>query len=163
MVFDTRRFPWAAVALAMLASTAATEPRAATGDAHRTDLEGLGQSAASSGSAPTTPSVPSAPVLPTSGVDPYLPAGPPYFSGIRRPESRQTRACSFRQPVCVHARRGLPSSVVLGTLTALERASTQLIDTLACPVRSSMAALEGPAFDPVPRAAGSSGSKARRC
>jgi hypothetical protein len=75
-----------------------------------------------------------APVAPTGGADPYLPTGPAYFSAIRRPQDPgRAPACSFRQPVCVHARRGVSSAVMLATLTELERASALLVDTLGLP------------------------------
>src|SRR5689334_9679531 len=116
---NERRFPKAAmIAVATLARAAATEPRAPVEDAR----------AAETASA-TPPSVD-----PNNGADPHLPTGPFYYSAIRRPDGRSyVPACSFRQPVCVHARRGLPPGAVLGTLAALERASTFLVDTLGLP------------------------------
>jgi len=86
---------------------------------------------------------------PTSGADPYLPTGPLYFSAIRRPDGRTHGAtCSFRQPVCVHARAGVAHDVVLGTLTALERASSLLVDTLGLPPPLADGRAGGsPAFD----------------
>jgi hypothetical protein len=57
-----------------------------------------------------------------------------YFSAMRRPDERGTiAACSFRYPVCVHARRGLAQAAVLGTLADLEHASAALVDTLGLP------------------------------
>jgi hypothetical protein len=132
---NTRRIPRAtALAVAALASTAAGAPRGEISDA---------------GSADGASSAASATVVPTSGADPYLPTGPLYFTAIRRPDERvHTPACSFRQPVCVHARRGLAASTVLGTLTALERASALLVDTLGLPPPlADGRAGGGPAFD----------------
>ena len=90
-----------------------------------------------------------APVAPTGGADPYLPTGPSYFSAIRRPdEAGGAPACSFRQPVCVHARRGLSATVVLATLAELERASALLVDTLGLPPPLADGHTGGsPAFD----------------
>ena len=93
---------------------------------------------------------------PTSGADPYLPTGPVYFSAIRRPDERSlATACSFRHPVCVHARQGVAHDVVLATLNALERASSFLVDTLGLPAPLADGRAGGsPAFDLylVPRA-----------
>src|SRR5687767_10402936 len=110
----------AALVLAVLASAMAgareaepTEPRA--------------PGSASGSSSP-------APLVPTGGGDPYLPTGPVYFSAIRRPEEpARAPACSFRHPVCVHARRGVSTAVMLATLTELELASARLVDTLGLP------------------------------
>jgi hypothetical protein len=90
-----------------------------------------------------------APAAPTSGADPHLPTGPVYFSAIQRPEaSSYAPACSFRQPVCVHSRRGLAAAVVLATLTELERASAMLVDTLGLPRPLADGRAGGsPAFD----------------
>jgi hypothetical protein len=135
MVPNTRRFPKAtAIAVAALVLIAASEPRTETADTHR------GEDASSASSAP---------VAPTSGADPYLPTGPLYFTAIRRPDERgHASACSFRQPVCVHARRGLSAGVVLATLTALERASALLVDTLGLPAPLTDGRAGGsPAFD----------------
>jgi hypothetical protein len=89
------------------------------------------------------------PVAPTSGADPYLPTGPLFFSAIRRPdEPNRVATCSFRHPVCVHARRGVAPDVVLGTLTALERASSSLVDTVGLPRPLADGRAGGsPAFD----------------
>lgn len=114
-----RRFPRAAlIAIVALGSSAASEP------------------------APVAPT-------PTSGADPYLPTGPVYFSAVRRPDAQgQKPACSFRHPVCVHARAGLSTRVVSETLTALERASAFLVDTLGMPAPIADGRSGGsPAFD----------------
>jgi hypothetical protein len=135
MVSNTRRFPKAAaIAVATLVSSTPSAPRAEIDDAGRAN------DASSASSASLTP---------TSGVDPYLPTGPLYFSAIRRPDGRSHMpTCSFRQPVCVHARRGLSADVVLGTLGALERASAFLVDTLGLPAPLADGRAGGsPAFD----------------
>jgi hypothetical protein len=88
-------------------------------------------------------------VTPTSGEDPHLPTGPLYFSAIRRPDERTHKAaCSFRYPVCVHARGTVAANVVLGTLAALERASALLLETLELPAPIADGRAGGtPAFD----------------
>jgi hypothetical protein len=86
---------------------------------------------------------------PTGGVDPHLPPGPSYVSAIRRPDERgDAAACSFRRPVCVHARHGLSPAIVLGALTDLERASALLVETLGLPAPLADGRAGGtPAFD----------------
>jgi hypothetical protein len=57
-------------------------------------------------------------------------------------------ACSFRYPVCVHARRALSRTAVLGALADLERAAATLLDTLGLPAPlDDGRAGGGPAFD----------------
>src|SRR5690242_19463327 len=89
------------------------------------------------------------PATPTSGADPYLPTGPLVFSATRRPDERSHIAtCSFRHPVCVHARGGAAPEVVLGALTSLERASSFLVDTVGLPRPLADGRAGGnPAFD----------------
>jgi len=116
----------AAIALATLASTVADRSHAESSGALSRDAASTGPS--SSGD------VPELPVAPTSGASPYLPTGPTYFSAIRRPdESGKVTVCSFRRPVCVHARRGVARATLLGTLGDLEKASALLVDTLGLP------------------------------
>jgi hypothetical protein len=118
--------PLAAVALATLASTAADRSHAESTEA--SSREAASTRASSSGE------VPARPVAPTSGASPYLPTGPTYFSAVQRPDDRGNVAvCSFRCPVCVHARRGFPRAALLGTLADLEKASALLVDTLGLP------------------------------
>ena len=109
------------------------------------------------------------PVAPTSGADPYLPTGPPYFSAVRRPDERgQVQACSFRHPVCVHARRGpARGGRARERLTELERASALLVDTLGLPAPLADGRAGGsPAFDlylvPPELDASSTGHRSRR-
>jgi hypothetical protein len=112
----------AALVLAVLASA-----MAGAGGAEPTEPRAPGSASGSS-------SAPVAPVVPTGGGDPYLPTGPVYFSAIRRPEEpARATACSFRHAVCVHARRGVSTAVMLATLTELERVSARLVDTLGLP------------------------------
>ena len=121
MMCNPRRFPRAAaIALAVLASAVA-------GARGPEPAESRTPADASASSSPAS-------IAPTGGADPYLPTGPLYFSAVRRPdEPGQARACSFRQPVCVHARRGISAEIVLATLSELERASSLVVDTLGLP------------------------------
>jgi hypothetical protein len=59
---------------------------------------------------------------------PGLPVGPSFPSGVERPrdESRRPPACSFSQPVCVHAGGDIGAATVLGALADLERAAGAL-------------------------------------
>jgi hypothetical protein len=81
-------------------------------------------------------------------VAPYLPPGPLYFSGVRRPDESGVTACSVHRAVCVHSRSGSAGSAVLATLNDLERASALLVDTLGLPAPLADGRLGGSAaFD----------------
>jgi len=76
-----------------------------------------------------------APPAASSDFAPGLPVGPPYPSAIARPRDDADRppACSFRHPVCVHAARDIAPSIVLGTLTDVERVASLLTAGVGLP------------------------------
>jgi hypothetical protein len=98
MMSNLRRFLEVAVALAIVV--------------------GASQGAASGGDAGSPP----------DDFAPGLPIGPFFPSAIERPqdESRRPPACSFSQPVCVHAGGDVGAATVLGALADLERAAGAL-------------------------------------
>lgn len=73
--------------------------------------------------------------------------GRDYPVTVKRP-SLGRRACSFREPVCVHAQGGTSDALVLETLEELERARTTLVRALGLPAPLGDGSLGGTsAFD----------------
>lgn len=67
-------------------------------------------------------------------IDPSLPQGPQFAARLVRPvDDPARRACSFRQPVCVHAGPHVSSAVALAALGGLEQAYERLVDVLELP------------------------------
>jgi hypothetical protein len=67
----------------------------------------------------------------TITTDPRLPTGAP-FAASDRPAAT-TRACSFEQPVCVHAAPDVATVRITEALGSLERSFGRLVDALALP------------------------------
>src|SRR5258707_6322692 len=74
-------------------------------------------------------------VPPPEDFAPGVPVGPWFPSAVERPrdESGRPPACSFSQPVCVHAGRDIEAATVLGALADLERAAGALSSGVGLP------------------------------
>jgi hypothetical protein len=99
-------------------------------------------------SVPTASRPPSAPV--PAIVFAQMPEGPPIGPALARPTDTlyPLRACSWAQPVCVHASRKVPPADVMAALQDLERAAALLTGALDLPAPVSDGARGGdPSFD----------------
>lgn len=66
-------------------------------------------------------------------LDPLIPTGGAFETGVRPEESGEPAACSFRVPACVHRARGVSELAVITWLSDLERAFDRLTGVLGLP------------------------------